>query len=977
MCKIATDEAATASDTLPDEATHQLAFSIPSSSTDFPTPEGLIRWLIVHCGESGEEEESDADEDMETASQARCRNIAQRHPAPLIYARPQASSRTFSVNRDSMLADVRDRSKRRHAVVDSVQRLLHDGPLRESQEAAICAAALSRQKLWEQGLHLIAKNDFLKETKGLNAAINTCRAGSQWEMALELGMEAVSTWDDITYSMILSACSKGSAWELALYFLKEAESSGLDAHEHVVSAAVAACGRAFQWQQALVIANGAGELAKDVAVLSASIDACRRAGNWEAALSVFGRLRMLGYTSEPGAGAAVSALANATRWIEALQLFQAEFQQAAGNPGIRSYEAALQACAQGNNWQIALSLLEEIECRQLPRDKRSFNTALSAYRRTMQKSPKPQLTFFGILDITCSKDRQAVGFGCFLVEQVPSCNSELRKLAMTGRSYIKRNLRQAAGDVRQILRLVEEAEKLPWPDKKELGDVYAVAMNAIGPLPLQTAPEEYGELCVKRLLVLCRVDPQEARTFNSFLAFYGIRQEDPRMQQALNALTRDSLASVVLGSPPMHGEKERIASESSRCSFTPLRPRNLSYSSCDTTKLEEAIAAVAANAFSEKEEGKLSESEHQGVAVPAVPRKMELLSRPETANDRSDEPSRRDFPRVSTAVDLSPIPEDREKAGMAPRGTDGSDFLEVQKAAGEISQGMPKIVVVNGVSYTRLQTIGRGGTSKVQLHPGRSPQFVSKMARRNILAVAFVAAVAAFALRWSSAAFLPASNKPMLRAGAMASAGALAASGAMPAMAEEGGGLLDFGKVELGGGFALNLNIPDINLINISILIAGLFYFLSPVLGESMASREKEIKSDIEDAIAKYNEATSRLAEAEKNKAQADQVVKEINDSIAKDGNDGGSGPFYHILYYFMISHQTNVEAILWESPPQTWTVEDIAEFQSNLKEQAKRKMEMQDKAQEKSLQDLQARTQENLEAFIDGQAVTRGLKEC
>ena len=25
------------------------------------------------------------------------------------------------------------------------------------------------------------------------------------------------------------------------------------------------------------------------------------------------------------------------------------------------------------------------------------------------------------------------------------------------------------------------------------GDVYAVAMNAIGPLPLQTAPEEYGE----------------------------------------------------------------------------------------------------------------------------------------------------------------------------------------------------------------------------------------------------------------------------------------------------------------------------------------------------------------------------------------------------------------------------------------------------------------------------------------------------
>mmetsp|Transcript_31352 Transcript_31352/g.38518 ORF Transcript_31352/g.38518 Transcript_31352/m.38518 type:complete len:260 (+) Transcript_31352:1-780(+) len=218
-----------------------------------------------------------------------------------------------------------------------------------------------------------------------------------------------------------------------------------------------------------------------------------------------------------------------------------------------------------------------------------------------------------------------------------------------------------------------------------------------------------------------------------------------------------------------------------------------------------------------------------------------------------------------------------------------------------------------------------------------SPQFaLSKMARRNVLAVALIAAVAAFSLRWSSAAFLPAGNKPMLRAGAMASAGALAASSAMPAMAEEGGGLLDFGKVELGGGFALNLNIPDINLVNISVLIAGLFYFLSPVLSESMASREKEIQSDIEDAIAKYNEATSRLAEAEKNKAQADQVVKEINDSIAKD----------------------------------------IAEFQATLKDQAKKTMEMQDKAQQKSLADLEARTQENLDSFINAQAVERGLKD-
>merc|ERR1711971_1457575 len=50
-----------------------------------------------------------------------------------------------------------------------------------------------------------------------------------------------------------------------------------------------------------------------------------------------------------------------------------------------------------------------------------------------------------------------------------------------------------------------------------------------------------------------------------------------------------------------------------------------------------------------------------------------------------------------------------------------------------------------------------------------------------------------------------------------------------------------------------------------------------------MATREKEIQQDIDDAISKYDEAVARLAEAEKNKSQADQVVAEIEGSIDKD----------------------------------------------------------------------------------------------
>merc|ERR1719512_301005 len=101
---------------------------------------------------------------------------------------------------------------------------------------------------------------------------------------------------------------------------------------------------------------------------------------------------------------------------------------------------------------------------------------------------------------------------------------------------------------------------------------------------------------------------------------------------------------------------------------------------------------------------------------------------------------------------------------------------------------------------------------------------------------------------------------------------------AAPAFAEEAAA----SKIPLGGGFAINLDIPETGVVNIVVLIAGLLYLLAPLLSESMASREKEIQSDIDDAVAKFAEAEARLAEAQKAQAQASEVVAEINASIEK-----------------------------------------------------------------------------------------------
>jgi len=99
-------------------------------------------------------------------------------------------------------------------------------------------------------------------------------------------------------------------------------------------------------------------------------------------------------------------------------------------------------------------------------------------------------------------------------------------------------------------------------------------------------------------------------------------------------------------------------------------------------------------------------------------------------------------------------------------------------------------------------------------------------------------------------------------------------------------GFLNFGKIELGGGFAINLDIPETGIVNIIVLIGGLLYLLGPLLSNSMETREQEINQDIDDAVAKWDEANARLAEAKKNQEQADAVIAEIEASIAKDKAD-------------------------------------------------------------------------------------------
>merc|ERR1712039_838995 len=85
-----------------------------------------------------------------------------------------------------------------------------------------------------------------------------------------------------------------------------------------------------------------------------------------------------------------------------------------------------------------------------------------------------------------------------------------------------------------------------------------------------------------------------------------------------------------------------------------------------------------------------------------------------------------------------------------------------------------------------------------------------------------------------------------------------------------------------------------------------------------------------------YNEASARLAEAQKAKEQADQVIAEINASIEKDQK----------------------------------------EFEATIQAQTSATLAKQAAAAESALKDLEANADAQVETYIQQQAVKRGLAE-
>lgn len=78
------------------------------------------------------------------------------------------------------------------------------------------------------------------------------------------------------------------------------------------------------------------------------------------------------------------------------------------------------------------------------------------------------------------------------------------------------------------------------------------------------------------------------------------------------------------------------------------------------------------------------------------------------------------------------------------------------------------------------------------------------------------------------------------------------------------------------GGFGLNLNLFETNIINLAIVIAGLVWFLRGFLGGILERRRTAILADLRDAEEKLSQAAAALATAQQELTDAQKKAEQI-----------------------------------------------------------------------------------------------------
>eukprot|EP00928_Gymnodinium_smaydae_P025446 TRINITY_DN20259_c0_g4_i1.p1 TRINITY_DN20259_c0_g4~~TRINITY_DN20259_c0_g4_i1.p1 ORF type:complete len:1436 (-),score=270.76 TRINITY_DN20259_c0_g4_i1:105-4412(-) len=246
-----------------------------------------------------------------------------------------------------------------------------------ANEIQVACRALARSGRSEQALELLRdlrRRGARAEPRSLGAAIGACvRAGSRGA-AEELIREAARVRDNsVAEVAIETLCAdvsdaESGLWKSALGLLCAFDAVNVPLSSQVVQRSIdRACAPSDAWEAALRILGL--QTPVPVPIAEAEITALPAGGG------------------DGAAGAALRVCAGAGRWEQALDLLRhVEAVGDLGSPSVESYEKCLTCCQSSQKWEIALDLLQDMRERELPlkRDCRAAAAAACAEGRQWQ-----------------------------------------------------------------------------------------------------------------------------------------------------------------------------------------------------------------------------------------------------------------------------------------------------------------------------------------------------------------------------------------------------------------------------------------------------------------------------------------------------------------------------------------------------------------------------------------------------------------
>ena len=90
------------------------------------------------------------------------------------------------------------------------------------------------------------------------------------------------------------------------------------------------------------------------------------------------------------------------------------------------------------------------------------------------------------------------------------------------------------------------------------------------------------------------------------------------------------------------------------------------------------------------------------------------------------------------------------------------------------------------------------------------------------------------------------------------------------------GNLLYLAHSEVEGGFGLNLDILETNLVNLLILVGVLYFYGSKIVGDILSERREKIAKQLAEVEERKQQAVATLAQEEKKLAEAKQTAAKI-----------------------------------------------------------------------------------------------------